>query len=150
MKIELVKYSEDFLDYSWTWLNDPEIKDMTNTTSFSKETQKEWFNTLQNRNDYIIWGIEADNIPIGACGLKNITNLDCEYWGYIGVKSFWGKGIGRIVMNLLIEYARNNDIKSIWLTVLPDNERAQKLYFKLGFKVEPNEISDLIQMRLVL
>lgn len=150
MKIKLVNYSEDFLDKSWEWLTDPEIKKMTNTPTFSRSEQLKWFHSLSLKTDYKIWGIDFNDIHIGVCGLKNITNTDCEYWGYIGEKKYWGKGIGSMVINELIDYARNNNIKSLWLTVIQENERAIKLYSKLGFMPEPSDFNHLIKMRLIL
>lgn len=70
MNIKLVNYSKIFLELSWDWLSDPEIRVLTNTPIFTKNEQRKWFDSLKNRKDYIIWGIQVDNTPIGACGLK--------------------------------------------------------------------------------
>jgi len=150
MNVELVPYTEEFLDLSWIWLNDPEIKSLTNTPSFTKEEQISWFNSLPKRKDYKIWGIKLNGTPIGVCGLKNITDIDCEYWGYIGDKKHWGKGIGSKVMELLIEYAKDKNLQSIWLTVLEKNLRAIKLYEKYGFLFETQEKNKLVKMRLAI
>lgn len=150
MKVELVSYSETFLELSWNWLNDPEIKKLTNTPSFSKEDQKKFFESIHTRHDYKIWGIEYEGIPVGVCGLKKITTIDCEYWGYIGCKEYWSKGIGTEVLFKLIGIARDRNLESIWLTVLNDNSRAIGLYSKIGFKQEGNTVDNLITMRLVL
>ncbi|MFW5804159.1 MAG: GNAT family N-acetyltransferase, partial [bacterium] len=109
-----------------------------------------WFNGLADRNDYEIWGIEADGKPVGACGLKNITEKDCEYWGYIGEKSYWGHGIGSIVLSMLIEKARKKGLQSIWLKVLKTNSRAIKLYEKYGFSKVGNVDDKQIKMELIL
>jgi RimJ/RimL family protein N-acetyltransferase len=150
MEIELVQYSKIFLELSWKWLNDDEIRRLTNTPVFSKNGQKKWYDALNDRNDYKIWGIDIDGTHIGACGLKKITKFDCEYWGYIGEKDFWGKGIGSSILNSLIGYAKNQKLTSIWLTVTADNQRAIKLYTKFGFEPESNDEINLIKMRLKL
>lgn len=150
MKIELVKYTKNYLNLSWNWLNDKEIQELTNTPKFTKQSQNDWFNGLVNRNDYKIWGIEVDGKPVGACGLKNINEKDCEYWGYIGEKDYWGKGVGSTVLSLVIEEARKKNLKSIWLKVLKMNIRAIKLYEKYGFTKIRNIDEKQIKMELIL
>lgn len=149
MNVRLVTYDRSFLDHSWTWLNDSEIKKLTDTTDFTRETQKRWYDSLPSRNDYKIWGVMADKTSIGVCGLKKITREDCEYWGYIGEKDYWGKGIGRIITELMEKEARGLYLKSIWLQVLRENERAIRLYVKLGYIVE-SQGQELIFMRKYL
>lgn len=145
----LVEYSIQFIEFSWNWLNDPEIKKLTNTPSFSKEDQLDFFHSLPERKNYYIKGIVYNERPIGACGLKNITDTDAEYWGYIGEKEFWGKGLGKQIMNKMIEKAKELNLTSIYLIVIPDNPRAISLYQKMEFEIE-NESDKEIIMRLNL
>jgi len=148
-KLLFVDYSTIYLENSWEWLNDFEIKNLTNTPNFSKEDQLSFYNLLPQKKDYYIRGIELDNKPIGVCGLKKITSEDAEYWGYIGVKEYWGKGIGKFIINYLIGIAKEKSLKSIYLHVIESNIRAIKLYVKIGFEVE-NTIDGLVKMRLIL
>ena len=150
MKTEIVPYTHDFLELSWQWLNDPEIMKLTNTPHFTKENQQVWFDSLNKRLDYKIWGIDVDEIHVGVCGLKNITNNDGEYWGYIGEKKLWGKGIGTFVIMTLCNYAKSQNISSVWLTVIRENQRAINLYHKLGFINEEIEDNNLLKMRIKL
>lgn len=136
MRIEFLPFDYAFLKFSWTWLNDPDVKHLTNSNEFTREEQLQWFKTLPERKDYIIWGIKADAVPIGACGLKNITEADCEYWGYIGNKQFWGRGIGKEIMLWSEKKARLLGKSSIWLIVLKENIRAIGLYKSCGYSVE--------------
>lgn len=136
MQIILGEFDEKFLGLSWDWLNDKEIKRLTDTADFTKEQQKEWYRCLRYKSDYLIWGIYADSVPIGACGLKNITATDCEYWGYIGNKQFWGKGIGGRVMELVEGRARLLNKSSLWLRVIKENLRAVSLYRRAGYQYE--------------
>lgn len=150
MKIELVNFSNKFLSLSWDWLNDEEVKKLTNTPNITKKSQEIWFNNLSEKSDYEIWGIIAEDKPIGACGLKNITEIDCEYWGYIGEKSFWGRGVGSMILSKLIEKAKQKQIKILWLKVLKDNIRAINLYKKYGFQSVGNFDDKQIRMELDL
>lgn len=48
--------------------------------------------------------------------------------------SFQGQNIGRYLMELMIDLARENDSNCVSLEVRVDNEIAQNLYHSLGFK----------------
>lgn len=135
-KITFSEFDDIFLEKSWEWLNDQEIKKLTNTISFSKEEQQLWYKRIKNQKNYRIWGVKYEDVPIGACGIKNITNIDCEYWGYIGEKKFWGMGFGYQMMRMIEEIVHDMKIKTIWLKVLKDNQRALRLYMSLNYKVE--------------
>ncbi|MCB0806729.1 MAG: GNAT family N-acetyltransferase [Bacteroidales bacterium] len=147
--VEFVTFDQSYLEKSWEWLNDPEIKKLTNTPDFTKDQQLKWFKKLPELSDYLIRGIEIDHCKAGVCGLKNITETDAEYWGYIGVKSLWGKGYGKIILQRLLNTARELNLKSVWLQVEKENIRAMRLYERSRFKAEDTEGSLQI-MRIIL
>ena len=149
LSIEFVEYSLIFLEKSWFWLRDDEIKHLTLTPDFTREQQMNFYNSLSDKKDYFIKGIESNGMPIGACGLKKINNYDAEYWGYIGEKKYWGQGIGKEMMNYIISITKKKHLKSIYLSVSRSNIRAQKLYEKNGFVIERIN-DDIIKMRLIL
>lgn len=138
--LKLVNYTKEFLPLSWKWLNDKEIKRLTMTPDFSKDDQNNFFNSLSSRPNYKIFGIEFSGIKIGACGLKNIEQNRAEYWGYIGEKEYWGKGLGKEILTEMINLAIKEKISSLYLKVEKNNHRAIKLYEKFGFrnKIEEN------------
>lgn len=137
--IEFVEYSREFLEKSWEWLNDKEIKDITMTPDFTKEQQEKFFNSLPGRTDYLIKGILYDSVPVGACGMKNITEKDAEVWTYLGEKEFWGKGIGKEITKFLIQWAKDKGLESIYWKTYEWNERAKSLYIKSGCTIEKVE-----------
>lgn len=133
MNIKLVTYTEQYLDKSFEWLNDPDIIYLLRSQPVNRENQRQWFLSLPNRMDYKIWGIEGDGLPIGACGFKQIENGVGTLFCYIGEKNLWGGGIGTILMNLMEEKAKKLGLSTIKLKVKLDNIRAQALYKKFGF-----------------
>lgn len=149
MNVQLVKYSRIFLDLSWNWLNDEETRYLTNTPAFSKEDQLLWFYTLEGKEDYRIWGIRVDGEPVGACGLKNISGNDGEYWGYIGEKDYRGKGIGTKIMECIERKALKLKLKRIWLRVIPENIAARRLYEKSGYTVGKPQDSLIIMSKIL-
>ena len=146
MRPILVDYTEEFLNLSWTWLNDGEIRKLTDTPLFDIKDQKQWYSGIRLRSDYLIWGIEINLVKIGACGLKNITKEDCQYWCYIGEKEYWSRGIGTIILEMLIAKAKELQLSSIWLKVNNTNIRALNLYEKCRFSITGMK-DDIIIMR---
>lgn len=133
LNIQFVKFDELYLESSTNWLSDPELRALTLSPEFTPEDQRIWFEGLACRTDYCIWGISADGRPIGAVGLKHICNDQAEYWGYIGEKSFWGQGIGNMMVHFATEQARRLGIQHLRLQVGAENSRAVRLYLKQGF-----------------
>ncbi|MEA4986712.1 MAG: GNAT family N-acetyltransferase, partial [Anaerovorax sp.] len=50
--------------------------------------------------------------------------------------SYRKNGIGKKIMNYIVEYARDHDYKRVQLHVEMDNEKAHNLYRGLGFNEE--------------
>lgn len=85
------------------------------------------------------FAIEADEKFIGIAVLFNFdsTAHTCELGITIGDKDYWGRGYGREVVSLLIEYAfRYRNFHKVWLRVLGVNERAQRAYRACGLVEE--------------
>lgn len=64
----------------------------------------------------------------------------CAILGLMVHKDFQGQGVGRTLMNAILDAADNwLMLKRIELEVFTDNERAIKLYKSLGFVIEGTE-----------
>lgn len=146
-KISFVEYSEHFLNKSWHWLNDPEIKKLTLTSDFTKEQQQTFFKSIPKRTDFKIWGVKYGDESIGVVGLKNITSHDAEYFGYIGEKNYWGSGIFKSFFYHIINECKALQISTLYLHVTPSNERAVKAYIKNGF-YEVNKFNNILKMEV--
>ncbi|WP_082798764.1 GNAT family N-acetyltransferase [Chryseobacterium cucumeris] len=143
-KLQLVDYTKNILEKSWNWLNDPEIKYLTNTPDFSKEDQQKWFAGLENNKTYWVKGIQHNHKIIGVVGLKKIdlTNKTAEYFVYIGEKEYWGKGLSADLFKLIFKIAKDQlNLESLYLNVIPGNTRAVKAYEKAGFSISDNSDS---------
>lgn len=140
-RLEIVTYSRDFLELSWHWLNDSEIKKLTGTPDFTKQQQEDFFASLPRVN-YLVWGVTYENEPIGVIGLKNIDNGSAEYFGYIGEKKHWGKGLFSKILDVIRLECKKINVNCIYLHVAVDNHMANKAYIKNGFVVEPEKCTD--------
>jgi RimJ/RimL family protein N-acetyltransferase len=132
-KLTLVEYDQDFLEKSWDWLNDEELKYLTMTPDFTKEQQEDFYKSLSSRKDYFIYGVSFLRDSIGACGLKNIIDNKAELWLYIGNKKYWGKGLGKKIMFFLEDEAVQKGLDKLYLKVLKENKIAINLYTKLNY-----------------
>lgn len=134
--LQVVDFDEDFLSLSYDWLqNDKELKWLTVTGDFTKDDQQKWFKTIKNSNTYKIYGLLINNEPAGAFGIKNIINNTGEYWGYIALSKYWGKGFGKLLMKEAFEKAIQLGLKSLYLFVRNlSNKRAINLYLSVGFE----------------
>jgi RimJ/RimL family protein N-acetyltransferase len=133
-RIRLVPFSRDFLDRSWEWLNDPEVKALTMTPDFTREDQLAFFGSLPGRTDYCIWGVEASGgTPIGAAGIKHIAGDSGESWCYIGERDWRGKGVGRQILERCEDKARVLGLRELSMKAAATNDRSIGLYASMGF-----------------
>lgn len=136
-EIRLTRYDRAYLDKSWDWLRDPEIKTLTLTPDFTREQQSAFFDALPGRRDYKIWGVAADHCEkIGAAGIKHINGADGEFWCYIGEREWWGRGIGGRILELCEEQALLLGIYRLIMVAAASNARSVKAFEKMGFVID--------------
>ncbi len=94
-------------------------------------------NTDMSKNSVMILGrVDGEIVSVGNLGGINKKRL--EHRAGLGIsvrKGYWNLGIGKIMMEKLIGFAKDNVyIEQIDLNVRSDNENAIKLYKNFGFK----------------
>ena len=141
MEIIFVPFNQIFLEVSFDWMQDEVLRILIDSPPITRESHQLWFEQIGNRNDYYVWCVIANELPVGVCGLKHVNNDKGEYWGYIGVKSHWGKGIGTKMLDFIESFARSLELGMLELRVLNGNQRAFDLYLRNGFVVS-EQIND--------
>jgi len=127
-----------------TWRNDIEV--MKSTSPFLDiyhvEETEGFVNHVilgsDSSRSYIIVEKES-NKPIGITSLINIDykNRNAECIIDIGDRNSWGKGYGTEVMKLLLDYSfLEMNLHRVYLRVFSFNNKAIKLYEKIGFQHE--------------
>ncbi|WP_164670090.1 GNAT family N-acetyltransferase [Virgibacillus doumboii] len=143
-RIKLRKMISDDVELYHKWRNDMEVMQSTNPflDMHSLESTTVFVtNTIigsQSSKCYVIQEKETEK-PIGITSLINIDykNRNAECIIDIGERDYWGKGYGKEAMNLLLEYAfLEMNLHRLSLSVFSFNERAIKLYEKIGFQHE--------------
>lgn len=150
VEIEVRDFTRIVLEKSWEWLSDSEIKGLTATPNFDRDTSVKWFESLKSRNDYLVKAMYYNDKPIGVFGLKNLNEIDGEAFGYIGEKEYWGKTVGVQALEYLINYGKSINLKSIYSVMLKANLHSYKLHRRLGFVNEGDKDENNIIMRLNL
>ena len=150
VEAEFKEYTREVLEKSWQWLNDPQMRELTATPLFDKESQEKWFESLKTRKDYFIKSVWHKDKVIGVVGLKHLTDRHGEVFGYIGEKEYWGKTVGVQGMEYIIEYAKSINLDCIYSVVLKSNLSSIKLDRRLGFVRDRDIDENTIQMRLDL
>ncbi len=93
----------------------------------------------ESENNVLLLALAGEQI-IGTASIKADSHYRVSHIGEIGIsilKEYWGMGIGTLLMEELIEWAKESQtIYRLELTVQARNERAVHIYEKMGFEVE--------------
>lgn len=152
-RVRLRKVSNEDTELYHKWRNDMEVMYSTNLSLdvYSMETTKEFVDRVilgsHSAKSYIIVEKEKE-IPIGIVALIHIDfkNRNAESIIDIGEKEYWGKGFGSEAFKLLLDYAfYEMNLHRVSLRVFSFNDRAIRLYNKLGFKREGNSRQSLFR-----
>ena len=104
----------------------------------AQERLEEWVKASPGTINFAVRTI-ADDRLVGGIGLMDINGADGQ--AQLGLSVYkqddWGHGYGREMIVLALRYAFNElNLHRVWLTTPGFNERAMKLYEKLGFRHE--------------
>jgi len=103
----------------------PHPFDRENARRVCGSTDRQTFCVVAEHEDRIIgyaWFGMSEKSPYPMLGIGISDNAQ-------------GKGLGRILMDTLIEEARRRNHAGLRLTVYPNNDRAVRLYTNCGFKI---------------
>ena len=121
------------------WLNDLEVT--VNLVHYpqiiSLESEKEILGRIAKSHTYSIIENETNEL-IGNCGYSDLDHINQigEVGIFIGNKNYWNKGYGKEALSLLIDYGfKALNLHNIGLRVFSFNERAKRMYEKIGFKI---------------
>lgn len=71
---------------------------------------------------------------VGPPGLKRFAHH--TEFGMCVLQEFWGQGIGRKMLAIILDWARLKRLRKLYLTVFHDNQRAIAMYESFGFEEE--------------
>ena len=142
---------ESDFDKYFKWHLDEEIRFLAAIHPFAvtEKLEREWFEKVMedSSNNRILFSIvhKSNDEVIGYFQLTNIDFISRKaFLGIvIGEKEFQGKGLGYEVLKLGLGYGFNYlGLEKISLDVIKNNEKALKLYKKIGFSTEGEFVKD--------
>jgi len=136
------------------WLNDPAVNRFLHyDLPLCEDRTLNWYNRIINdpsRVDFAIDVLEGDQIfTVGLIGLLNIDhrNRKAEFYITLGDTAFQGRGIAYHAGRQFIDYSfKRFNLNKIYLYTEEQNEKAQRLFERLGFTREGLLKEDLIYM----
>lgn len=132
------------------WRNSKHVTIFFRIPYIEEETHKKWLESLKQKEPKnIAFIIEYNNKPIGVTYFHSINyeNSTCDWGIYIYEENYRGKKIGDKVLKKCINYAKELEIKNIYLDVLKTNSGAKKLYENNGFKILTKDTSDFLRYK---
>ena len=140
MAEEMLRYLRDTCAETPYLLRTPEECDMT------LEDEAAFLRSIENSENDVMILCLVDGRIAGNCRLNRNVHRKTRHRGSIGIalyREFWGLGIGAALLRELIALAESWELLQLELDVVEGNERAVRLYEKMGFSVAgvtPNAI----------
>lgn len=100
------------------------------------EEEAEHIKQAENSRDEIMLIAKDDGRIVGDAGLSRLPRR-MQHRGDLGIavlQAYWNKGVGSLLLDAIIRFARENAFDGIDLQVRSDNTAAIHLYEKFGFR----------------
>lgn len=127
-------------DCLFRWRNLPHVAEHQYTDHVITRAEHDaWISRMLADDRCAYWMVDVDGKPVGLANLANIDlkNRKCEWAFYIGETDFVGKGVGGwIERRILKEVFVGRQLNKLSCEVLEDNETANAIHRKFGFKQE--------------
>lgn len=141
-KIYLRLMEEKDVPYKVNWVNNSEFRYTLNFDyPLSEISTKKWLHKVSEnptRRDFIVCD-KLTHEPIGFAGLTNIDYRNSKAESYMGIGdlSYQGKGLGREVRIVLLEYAfKELNLNKVYSHVWEENKLMLELNKKVGFQID--------------
>ena len=100
--------------------------------------EEEWISGFDGVSKLLIVAV-VDNTLVGGADIRRGPQVKNAHVAELGIalgKSVRGQGLGRAMMEAMLDWGRSAGIRKLFLGVFSTNERAIALYGALGFEVE--------------
>lgn len=103
---------------------------------FSVEAEKTFIQSRLDSQTDVLYLVKCGDHIIGNGSINSLSGRMAHRaeLGISVLKAYWGKGIGSMLMENLISFAKEGLFEILSLDVRTDNKRAIRLYEKYGFK----------------
>jgi len=103
----------------------------------TRDEMKEWLINRSEKHKVVVITNDTDDV-FGWASL-NIFNSRCCYSGVVDIsiyieRKMRGKGLGKLLLNYLIEVAKEEGFDKLVLSTFDFNEAGKRLYISMGFR----------------
>ncbi|MBQ9032472.1 MAG: GNAT family N-acetyltransferase [Parasporobacterium sp.] len=106
---------------------------------YTYEDEKELLNRVNRSENQVMLVCLVDNKIAGMCQISFETSIKTRHRASVAIallKEFWGQGIGTRIFEELISIAESNpEVLQMELDFIEGNDRAMRLYEKMGFRI---------------
>ncbi|TCP70107.1 GNAT family N-acetyltransferase [Baia soyae] len=100
-------------------------------------SEEKWIKSFEASGNVLLVA-EIEGEIVGSLNCNRLRRSRVRHIGTMGIavrKSYWNQKVGTKLIEALFEWAKENEMEEIQLTVIKHNDRAKHVYQKLGFKV---------------
>ena len=123
------------------WMSDAEVAEtLGNRAPISDVDEETWFDELQKAQGSTTWHfvvcLREDERPIGVVALESIDSINGQAELGIGIcePALWDKGYGTEASRVILDFGFGElRLHRVFLHVFAGNERAVRVYEKVGF-----------------
>lgn len=119
------------------WFSDPQVtRFLGRDPGITLAEEERWFREYERKRDEQIFAIEVDGQHVGNVGLHRIDTRHrrADLGIVIGEADRWSRGYGTDALRAVLRYAfQGLALHKVSLDVLASNERAIRVYERLGF-----------------
>ncbi len=104
----------------------------------SPEEEMERLNEFNNSDIKLFLAAFVDGEYVGRCYFKGRDHARCRHRNEMSIalmRKYTGMGIGRIMLDTLIEISKEHGFEQMELEVTVDNDHAIAMYQRMGFKI---------------
>lgn len=134
--IKLDKIYEEDLEIIRKWRMSKHVSQyMLTDPIITTESQKIWYQNINQLSDNYYWIIKDNNVRIGYISLTNFNYKSKTYEAghYIGEPAYLRKGISKIVEANLYDFVFDTlNLEKLIFTILKENQAAYRLHKSLG------------------
>lgn len=124
-------------------------------TEYEDEELDAMFEAYENERS-IYYVVENDQKIMGGAGIAPLEKGNpsvCELQKMYFLPEARGKGLGKQMIQMCLNFAKANDFEQCYIETLPIMQEAQKLYIKTGFEYIDHALGDTghssCQIRLI-
>jgi len=134
--IKLIKIKKSNFPYFLKWWKDRELIKLTSGI-YEKDDNvlKGYFLAMLNSKKDSHYLIQYDSKVVGNVSLTHKSKNTFEIHIVIGEKDYWGKGVGTVSINKVLNIAfKKLGYNKAYIEIRPENKRAIELYEFCGFR----------------